>query len=112
MGRSPVTLTAAAGRVAPRPGRSPIGPERATFLVAGGALHADDRPLVELRDRPGAGVGAGGTNAGHDVVEDVLHARAVRVEVHPRARDALLEQLLTGPFERRLVARAVLDRTV
>src|SRR5262245_51402924 len=45
MGRSPVSLIAVAGGAVPRAGPSPTGPERATFLVAGGALHADDGPL-------------------------------------------------------------------
>ncbi len=31
----------------------------ASFVVTGGGLHPDEDPLVELRDRPGTGVGEG-----------------------------------------------------
>ena len=54
-----------------------------------------------------AGVRAGGADAGADLVDQVLDARAGRVEVHPRRRDALLVEPLAGPVERRLRRRAV-----
>ena len=49
-------------------------------------------------------VGAGAAHAGGDLVEQVLDARARRVEQHPRAGDALLEQALAGPVERAVLA--------
>ena len=71
----------------------------AALVVAGAALHADDGALVELGEVGGAGVRARRAHAGDDLVEDVLDARPLRVEVHPRRADALLEQLLAGPLE-------------
>ena len=87
-----------------RPGRG----QRTALLVAGGALHADHGPLVQLGDGPGAGVGAGAADAGDDLVDDVLDARPLGIDVHPRGADALLEQLLAGPVELGLLAGAVL----
>ena len=60
--------------------------------------------------RAGARVGAGGADARDDRVDQVLHARAGRVEEHPRGGDALLEQRLAGPVVRRLLDGAVAAR--
>ena len=58
----------------------------------------------------GAGVGAGRAHPGADLVDEVLDAGAVRVEVHPRRRDALLVEALAGPVVRRVRAGAVRHR--
>src|SRR5262249_44411795 len=53
---------------------------------------------------------AGAAYAGHDLVEQVLDARTARIEVHLGARDALLEDRLAGPVERRVVGGTRADR--
>src|SRR4051794_14596227 len=78
---------------------SPPGRERATLGVAGGALHADQGPLVELGQGGGAGVRAGRADAGADRVEEILHAGAGRVQELSSGGDALLEQCLAGALE-------------
>ena len=55
---------------------------RAALRVARGRLDADDRTLAELGDRGRAGVGEGGSHAGDDLVDEVLHTRPLGVEVH------------------------------
>src|SRR3954471_3818325 len=96
----------------PRPGRLPADLDRPALVVAGPALHANHGALVELLEVAGAGVGAGAAQAGHDLVDDVLDAGALGIDVHARRGDALFEQLLAGPLERVLVAGAVLDGAV
>ena len=75
---------------------SPGGVQRASLGEAGGALQADGGPLVELLEGPGPGVRAAAAQAGDDLVEHVLDARAGRVDVHPSRADALLEHRLAG----------------
>src|SRR5215211_1308824 len=87
--------------------QSPVRSDRKAFEVAGLRLHAHDGALVELGDGAGTGVGAGAAHPGHDLVDDVLDARVLGVDVHARRADALLEELLAGPFEARLVAGAM-----
>ena len=67
------------------------------------------RSCSSASDR-GAGVRAGGADAGADLVDEVLDARAGRVEVHPRRGDALLVEALAGPVVRRLGGGPVGDR--
>ncbi len=55
---------------------SPGGAQRPSLVEAGGRLQADDRALVELLERRGAGVRAGGPQPGADLVDEVLDARA------------------------------------
>ena len=88
------------------PAPSPATRQGVSLGEAGRGLHTERRALVELLERRGAGVGAGRAHAGADAVEQVLHARALGVELHARGRDALLEQPLAGAVERRVAARA------
>ena len=81
---------------------SPAGRQRAPLVEARCRLDADDRALVELRERRGAGVRAGGADARADLVDEVLDAGPLGVEVHPRRRDALLVEALAGAVVRRL----------
>ena len=69
-------------------------------------------PCRAVRRACGADVGAGAAHAGGDVVEQVLHAAAGRVQPHPRGRDALLEQRLAGPVERAVAGGARGDRAL
>ena len=55
------------------------------------------RPLGELLEVGGAGVRAGRADPGDDRVDEVLDARALGVQEHPPAGDALLEQAPCGP---------------
>src|SRR3954451_125768 len=89
---------------------SPAGRQRPALLVAGGALHPQHRPLVQLVDRAGPGVGARGPDAGHDAVDEVLDARPGGVQVHPGRADALFEQPGAGPLEPGGPAGACLHR--
>ena len=57
--------------------------------------------LGELLEVVGAGVGAGGADAGADLVDEVLDARPLGVEEHPRGGDALLVERPCGPGRRR-----------
>ena len=97
-------------------GRGHIGhhdtPERPPFVVAGGALDPHHRTLVELGDRRRAGVGARRAQSGHDLIDDVLDARTLRVEVHARCADALFEQFLSSPLEPVVAPGAILHRAV
>src|SRR4029079_18906499 len=83
---------------------SPAAGQGLSLVVPGPGLHSDDRTLVQLLEGPGADVGAGAAHAGGDLVEQVLDAGAGRVDQHPRARDALLEQALARPVEGTVVA--------
>src|SRR6266487_3094334 len=62
---------------------SPTGRQRLALGVAGGALHPHHRTLVQLSQVARTGVGARAAEPRDDRVEDVLHARAARIEVHP-----------------------------
>src|SRR4051794_14681448 len=89
-------------RSRPRPGDerpSPADVERLALGVAGGALHADDGSLVELLERSCPGIAAFAAQAGNDAVDEILDAGAFRIEIHPRGRDAFLEQPLARPVE-------------
>src|SRR4051812_20348415 len=90
---------------------SPGGEERLALGVAGGALDADDGPLVQLFERPRAGIAARAAQPGDDVVDEVLDAGTLRVEVHARRRDAFLEQRLARAVEARLPLGAAADGT-
>src|SRR6478609_417472 len=83
--------------------------ERAALVEAGGGLDAHERTLAELREVGRTGVGAGRPDAGADLVDEVLDAGAVGVEVHPGGRDALFVEALAGAVVRRLLRRAVGD---
>src|SRR5215211_7111755 len=89
----------------------PAGLEGFALGVAGGGLDADDGALVELLEVGGPDVRAGAADAGDDRVEQVLDARAFRVEVHPSGRDSLAEEALPSPLEGRVVGRPRPDRT-
>src|SRR3954447_7234279 len=86
-------------RITANGGRSPAGRERAALLETGAGLHADDGALGELLQGGRARVGAGAAHARRDVVEQVLDAGSLRVEVHPRGRDPLLEERLARAVE-------------
>src|SRR4051812_49038710 len=90
---------------------SPARRQRAALLEARTRLDADHGPLRELRQAGRTRVRAGAAHARCDVVEQVLHTRAAGVEVHPRGRDALLEQALARAVERAVGARAGGDGT-
>src|SRR3954462_2993188 len=81
-------------------GRSPADVQRLALRVARGALHADQRPIVELLQRPRARVGTGAPEPGDDRVQQVLDTGRLRVDIHPRGRDPLLEQRLARTVER------------
>src|SRR5262245_52928462 len=80
----------------------PSGGQRHPFRVASGALRSDDGELMQLGEVAGAGVRARAAQPGDDRVDQVLYPGTQRVQVHPRAGDALVEQLLTGALERRV----------
>ena len=71
---------------------------------------SDDRALVQLIQAGRAGVSTRAAQPGGDRVDQVLHPRALLVQVHPGLRDALLEQFLAGPVERRVGCRPQPDR--
>src|ERR1700755_2620822 len=93
----------------PRPG-SPRRGQRPALPVAGRAMHAEHRALVQLLDRAGAGVGAGRADAGDDPVDQVLDAGALGVQVHPRRAEPLLAEARPRALEPRLARRPRLDR--
>src|SRR5580765_4910672 len=88
----------------------PAGVEGSALLVAGRRLHADHCSLMELGERRRAGVGRAAAQAGHDLVDQVLDAWSLRVEVHAGRRDALLEEGHPGAFKAGRVLGAVGDR--
>ncbi|CAI7648121.1 unnamed protein product, partial [Penicillium discolor] len=71
---------------------------RLALLVARRRLQSDESTVVELRHGRGPGVGEGRPHARRDHVEQVLDARAQRVEVDLGGGDALGEQLLARPL--------------
>src|SRR5579859_5189830 len=81
----------AAERVLRSSSASPAAVEGATLRVTGGGLHADRRAFGELGQCGGPRVRTGRTHSGGDVVEQVLHAGTLRVQVLPPRGDALLE---------------------
>src|SRR6266498_3793302 len=89
-----------------QPRSLPTGRQRHALGVTGCALHTDHRPLVQLIQIARARIGAGAAQPGVDRVELVLPAWPLRVQVHPGGRDALPEELLARPVERRVVGRA------
>src|SRR4051794_5920828 len=96
---SPCERITARERITANGGRSPAGRERAALLETGAGLHADDGALGELLQGGRARVGAGAAHARRDVVEQVLDAGSLRVEVHPRGRDPLLEERFARAVE-------------
>src|SRR3712207_8199889 len=89
----------ARGRGFTAPARSsPAGGQGAAFVVAGRALHPHHGPLVQLVDGARPGVGAGGPDPGDDAVEQVLHARPGRVEVHTRRSDEDTSELQSRQY--------------
>src|SRR3954452_22334667 len=62
---------------------SPAPGERATLVEAGRGLDPHDGSVVELLEAAGAGVGARRADACTDLVDEVLDAGAIRLEVHP-----------------------------
>src|SRR3954453_1772481 len=91
------------------PGLLPTHRERTPLLVAGRRLEPDDGALMELGQCAGAGIGRAAADSGDDRVDQILDARPSRIEVHARARDALVEEGHPGAFETRRVARPVGD---
>src|SRR5688500_6903160 len=69
----------------------PARSARAALLVARLTLHAHHRVPVELLQRTCSRVGAGAAHPRDELVQDVLHPGAIRIEVHARGADALLE---------------------
>src|SRR4051794_12272375 len=90
--------------------RSPGGRDGPALVEARGRLDADDRALVQLVDAARARVRAGAAHTGDDLVDQVLDAGTLRVQVHLGRGDALLEHRLAGPVEFRVVGGAGADR--
>src|SRR5262249_16522732 len=80
----------------------PPGRQWHPFGVSGRALGADNSELVQLGEVAGARIRARAAQPGDDRVDQVLYPGTQRVQVHPRAGDALVEQLLAGTLERRV----------
>src|SRR5688500_20206869 len=77
--------------------------------VACVVLNAYDRPLVELCEVVGDGVGAGAAQPGGNGVDQVLDTGAVGIEVAAGGGDALFEEGLAGPVERDLSGGSEFD---
>ena len=74
----------------------PTRGQRPTLFVSGGRLNPDHRILMELVDRVRSGIGAGAPHARHDLIKDVFDPGTMGIEVHPRGRNAFLEEFLSA----------------
>src|SRR5574337_1899492 len=82
--------------------RSPASPPDRQGLALGETrrrLHPDHHSLMQFGGCGRTDIGAGAAYPGGDVVEQILNPATVRVQPHPRRRDAFFEQRFTRPLE-------------
>src|SRR5450755_394120 len=89
---------------------SPAGRQRHSLRVARGSLNSDHRSLMQFVQVTRASIGTRAAQSRGYRVNQVLDTRALRVQVHPGGRYALLEQLLASPLEGRVSGGPQPDR--